>query len=235
MRHRMLSIAALALFAFPALASAQLAGNSYTRYELLAPETASFRIVYDVSATRSGAQYYFNPIRRGSEASDESVIDRMTGAPLKFEVVDGAQAIKDGERGAQPEDQYIKIYLARPVPEGGEARLRILKTYKDSKSYYRQGDLIVFDRSLGIKRNAIVLPAGYELVSCNFPSQVIEERDGRLVVSHLNNTPSAAPLVIKARALAARPSGASQPRPAPSWRTCASASAPSRIGRSSIS
>ena len=33
----------------------------------------------------------------------------------------------------------------------------------------------------------------------NFPSQVIEQPDGRLMVSHLNNTPSPAPLLIKAR------------------------------------
>ena len=65
---------------------------------------------------------------------------------------------------------------------------RILKTYKDPKSYYAEGDLIVFDRSLGIKRNAVVLPEGYELVSCNFPSQVIEEADGRLAISHWNNS-----------------------------------------------
>lgn len=212
--RRLSGFAVASVLTLPTLALAQSASaDSYTRYELLAPETASFRIVYDVTATTAGATYYFNPIRSGSVATDESVIDRMTGAPLKFEVVKGDQAIKDGQRGAQPDEEYIKVYLARPVPEGGEARLRIVKTYKDPKSYYRDGELVVFDRSLGIKRNAVVLPPGYELVACNFPSQVIEERDGRLMVSHLNNTPSAAPLVIKARRLAAsRPSGSGETR-----------------------
>jgi hypothetical protein len=190
-------------------ATAQSASaDAYTRYELLAPDTASFRVVYDVTATTPGARYYFNPIRRGSQASDEAVIDRMTGQPLAFEVVSGAQAIADGERGADPETHYIKVRLARPVPSGGETRLRILKTYKDPKSYYREGALIVFDRSLGIKRNAVVLPAGYELVFCNFPSQVLEEADGRIVVSHWNTTPSPAALVVKARKLPdRRPAG----------------------------
>jgi len=189
----------------PAAAAAQSASaDSYTRYELLAPETASFKIVYDVAATTPGARFYFNPIRQGSEASDESVIDRMTGQPLKFEVVTGEEARRDGQRGASADGLYIKVHLARPVPEGGEARIRIIKTYKDEKSYYRQGDLIVFDRSLGITRNAIVLPAGYEIVSSNFPSQVIEEADGRLVISHWNNTPSAAPVLIRARKLPER-------------------------------
>ena len=43
--------------------------DEYTRYELLAPDTASFKIIYDVTATSPGAKYYFNPIRRGSVAS----------------------------------------------------------------------------------------------------------------------------------------------------------------------
>ena len=49
--------------------------DEYTRYELLAPETASFKIVYDVTAVSPGAKFFFNPIRQGSVATDESVID----------------------------------------------------------------------------------------------------------------------------------------------------------------
>ena len=45
--------------------------------------------------------------------------------------------------------------------DGGEGRVLIDKTYEDAKSYYQEGELIVFDRPLGIKRNAVVLPAGY--------------------------------------------------------------------------
>jgi len=56
--------------------------DDYTRYELLAPDTASFKIVYDVTAVTPGAKYFFNPIRKGSEASDESVVDLMSGAPV---------------------------------------------------------------------------------------------------------------------------------------------------------
>ena len=47
--------------------------DEYTRYELLAPETASFKIFYEVTATTPGAKVYFNPIRKGSAASDEAV------------------------------------------------------------------------------------------------------------------------------------------------------------------
>jgi hypothetical protein len=188
--------------------SASLAQNrsedEYTRYELLAPETASFKITYDVTAVTPGAKYFFNPIRKGSVASDESVLDLMTGAPLKFKEVTGQQARDAGLKDADLDTHYIQIELARAVVDGGEARLRILKTYKDAKSYYRDGDAIVFDRSLGIKRNALVLPRNYELVGANVPVQVIEEADGRIAASLMNIYPGDAPLVIRARPVTPR-------------------------------
>src|SRR5690348_10256107 len=52
---------------------AQTESDAYTRYELLAPGTAKFRIVYEVTANTAGATAYFNPIRKGSVASDEHV------------------------------------------------------------------------------------------------------------------------------------------------------------------
>jgi hypothetical protein len=85
------------------------------------------------------------------------------------------------------------------VPDDGGARIRIIKTYKDPKSYYRDGDAIVFDRPLGIRRNSVVLPAGYRLVSCNVPSQVLPTSDGRVMISFMNPGPAQAPLVIKAK------------------------------------
>src|SRR3954464_11587787 len=114
--------------------------DEYTRYELLAPDTASFKIDYEVTATTPGARAFWNPIRKGSVASDEAVHDLMTGAPLKFEQVSGAQARAHGLADADPDSDYIEVHLARPVPaDGGQARLRIIKTYKDPKSYAQQG------------------------------------------------------------------------------------------------
>jgi hypothetical protein len=185
--------------------------DEYTRYELLAPETASFKIVYDVTAVSPGARFFFNPIRIGSVATDESVIDLMTGAPLKFQEVSGAEARESGLTNASLEGRYIRVELARPVPQGGEGRIRIIKTYKDPKSYFRDGSTIVFDRPLGIKRNAVVLPPGYELVSCNIPSQVIEEPDGRVGISFMNTYPGQAPLVLRANPLERRPAPALAP------------------------
>ena len=176
--------------------------DEYTRYELLAPETASFRIYYEVTATTTGAKYFYNPIRKGSVATDESVTDGMTGKPLVFAVVSGAEARKDSLMPhADPDTDYIRITLARPVPEHGQGRVIILKTYKDAKSYFadpQRPGAIVFNRPLGIRRNKIVLPPGYELTSLGVPSQILLEQDGRVAVSFMHAGSGEAPLVLKA-------------------------------------
>ena len=182
-----------------AAAARQTEADAYTRYELLAPGSGKFRIIYDVTATAPGARVYDNPIRRGSQASDETVTDRATGRPLAHETVSAQAARADGVEG-DVADQYLRVHLARPAPEGGGGRIRIDKTYADPKSYRVQADGgLVFSRSLGIRRNTVVLPAGYELVSCNVPSQVLQDADGRVRISFWNAAAGPAPLELRAR------------------------------------
>jgi hypothetical protein len=194
--------------------------DEYTRYELQAPESASFRIRYEVTVTTEGAKYYYNPIRKGSVATDEAVYDAMTGEPLQFEIVTGQEARKDPLMAdADAETNYIKVHLARPVPKDGQGRIIILKTYKDAKSYYKDGEAVVFRRSLSIKRNTVVLPPGYEVIGCNVPSQVLPEEDGRTAVSFINGSAGEAPLVVRAK-LGAQTGPGAVPRPlstAVSW------------------
>lgn len=177
----------------------QTDADHYTRYELLAPGSAKFRIIYEVTATTAGATRYFNPIRRGSIATDEAVYDRMTGEKLRFEVVGGNVAREWGLPRADTTGEYIMVHLARPVPKDGEARLLIDKTYEDAKSYLVSGDTITFDRSLGITKNSVVLPLGYELIAVNYPSQIRQEADGRIAVSFINIGSAAVPYVVKGR------------------------------------
>jgi hypothetical protein len=180
-------------------AVAQTETDEYTRYELLAPETASFRITYEVTATTAAAKFFYNPIRKGSVASDESVYDAHLGTPLHFEVVSGATARQDPLMpDADPATEYIRITLAAPVPERGQARLMILKTYKDPKSYYLDGKTLVFDRPLGVKRNKVVLPPGYEVTGLTVPAQIRTEQDGRIAVSFVHAGAGEAPLKVRA-------------------------------------
>jgi hypothetical protein len=205
--------------------------DDYTRYELLAPDSAQFRILYEVTATSPGATAYFNPIRKGSEASREIVHDRASGRSLELAVVSGEEARRGGLPDAHLDMSYLRIRLPRPVPAGGGVRLLIDKTYKDPKSYYRQGgDRIVFARSLGIRRNAIVLPAGYELVSCNVPAQVLTEPDGRIKVSFMHTGPDAASLLLEARRLGgAEAAAAAEPPPASADLPAGHAAAPAPL------
>jgi len=184
---------------YPSPAGKQAETDEYTRYELLAPETASFRIHYEVTAITEGAKVFYNPIRKGSVASDEAVYDAMTGQALHFEVVSGADAAKDPLLpDADPATDYIKVTLARPVPHAGQARILIVKTYKDAKSYHTDGDAIVFDRPLGIPRDQVVLPPGYEVTGLSVPSQILSEPDGRIAISFLHAGSGEAPLVLRA-------------------------------------
>ena len=191
-------------------ALAQSEADEYTRYELLAPETTSFRITYEVTATTAGAKFFYNPIRKGSVASDESVYDAHLGTPLHFEVVSGAAARQDPLMpDADPATEYIRVTLAAPVPPQGQARLLILKTYKDPKSYYLEGKTLVFDRPLGVKRNKIVLPPGYEVIGLTVPAQIRTEPDGRIAVSFLHAGTGEAPLKVRA----AKDAPVAAPRP----------------------
>jgi hypothetical protein len=204
------------LFSLKAFAQ-QTEQDEYTRYELLAPKTSSFKIDYEVTATSAGAKSFWNPIRKGSVASDEAVYDLMTGAPLEFKQVTGAQAKAHGLSGADPASDYIEVQLARPVPaDGGQARLRIVKTYKDPKSYFQKDGAIVFDRPLGIRRNTVVLPAGYQLTGCNVPAQVLSEADGRVRISFMHQAPGPAGLILEAKP-GAQKSGGKPLTDARSW------------------
>jgi len=191
------------LIAFLLLSFCASASDEFTLYELLPPETHQFAITYDVTTTREGAQFFFNPIRPGSVASKERIIERTTGKELKFEVVSGKEARLTGLVPADTRDeaQFIRVSLPAPVPKGGETRLRIYKTYTDPASYLLKDGRLVFDRPLGIKRNTVLLPAGWELVGSASPAIVSTDQDGRVRVSFLNDRDDQLPVKIVARRL----------------------------------
>jgi hypothetical protein len=194
------------------------AEDEYTRYELMAPETNTFKIVFDLTAVTPGVKVFFNAIHNTTQVTELSAIDLMTGAALKIGEVTGQQARAAGLKDADLAVHYLQVDLARPVPDGGEVRIRIHKTYKDTATYRREGDAAVFARALTVNRDVVVLPANYEILSANVPVQVIEQPDGRLAASLMNTYPGAAPLVLKARAVPARPApgppAAATPAPA---------------------
>jgi len=183
------------------LGGSAVAEDEFTLYELLAPDSHRFAITYDVTTEREGDRFFLNPIREGSIATDERVVDQASGKPLRWEVVTGQQARAAGLTREAVKDQarFVKVELASPVPTDGERRIRIFKTYTDPKSYYAEADRVVFDRGLGIRRNAVLLPAGYELVSSTVPAIVSTEADGRVKASFVNDRDDLLPVKIVGR------------------------------------
>ena len=174
--------------------------DDYTEYHLLAPGTHQFAIVYYLNQRQAGLGYVLNQTRSGSEGSGIAVSDPRSGRPLKFDYMTGKELAAAGVQGRlNPEEHYIRAHLARPVSQGGEGRVRIEKTYKDEKSYFSTDDTITFARSLGIGRNLIVLPPGYQLVSSNVAADIMTQPDGRVAVSFENINGYASDVTIRAR------------------------------------
>jgi hypothetical protein len=219
LKAHVLVLACATLGAVVGAQAPQTMQDEYATYELLAPETGSFRTDYEVSVTTPGATMFFDRIGAGLQSASaalsgqDRVLDVMTGAVLESAQVSGAQAQQQGFAGADTAASYIAVHLARPIPaDGGQARLRIVKTYKDEKSYRGIGASIAFTRSVGLPRGAIVLPAGYRLTACNIPAQILTEPDGRIRVSFMNQMPGPVPLTIAAE-LGAQGGDAAKARP----------------------
>ena len=186
------------------LATPLIAEDDFTIYDLLAPDTHAFAITYDVTTSREAAELFFNPIRAGSVATKEKVLALATGKELQFEVVTGKEAKTSGLVSDKTSDdaQFIRVHLPAPVPKGGETRIRILKTYTDAASYFLDKDgRLVFTRPLGIKRNVVLLPKGWELIECASPGIISTDPDGRVRVSFLNDRDDQLPVKIVGRRL----------------------------------
>jgi hypothetical protein len=185
------------------LSAPLFAADEFTLYELLPPQSHQFAITYDVTQAKEGAEWFFNPIRVGSIATKERVIARASGEDLKFEVVSGKEAKTSGlvPQNTADDAQFIRVHLPGPVPKGGQTRIRIIKTYTDAKSYDVKDGLLVFERPLGIKRNVVLLPKGWELVGCGSPGIVSTDADGRVRVSFLNDRDDQLPVKLVARSL----------------------------------
>jgi hypothetical protein len=198
MRVELTIAIALLLFTAPLFAA-----DEFTLYELMPPQSHQFAITYDVTQAKEGAELFFNPIRVGSIATKERVMARASGEDLKFEVVSGKEAKTSGlvPQNTADDAQFIRVHLPGAVPKGGQTRIRIIKTYTDAKSYDVKDGLLVFERPLGIKRNVVLLPKGWELVGSGSPGIVSTDADGRVRVSFLNDRDDQLPVKLVARSL----------------------------------
>jgi hypothetical protein len=170
-------------------------------YFLQQPETHSFDLYHDYTESRPGADKYLNVVRKGSRASKPVARILDTGETLKVETLRGDAITRAGlEIGepVQPDSEVVVIRFA-PVEKGKSIRLRISETYTDEKSYRLNGEELVFDRSFGRPRNAVVLPAGWSLTASSIPAVVTQTEDGRIRLDFVNPRPDEIAVLIQAR------------------------------------
>ena len=173
-------------------------------YFLQPPETHAFDLYHDYTETRPGVDRYLNVVRPGSTASKPSARILDTGESLSVETVQGDDLLKAGLHPGEtaeevPAGSEVVVAHFPPVPPGGSVRLRIAETYTDPKSYRLEGDELVFDRSFGRPRNAVVLPAGWYLTASSIPAVISETPDGRIRLAFVNPRNDEIAVLIKAR------------------------------------
>lgn len=164
--------------------------DAYTEYALLDPDSQAFRIRFLPEETRAGATEIVNATRGGSAGSDIEVFDPRSGQPIKYTYEQSPQ---------NPDDHAIRAPLPIPVPEGGIGRVLILKTYKDPRTYMKNGEDIVWVRALTGYRLGVLLPKGFAFISSNVAAQLSTASDGRLKLAFANPSGQSNPVTIHAR------------------------------------
>ena len=206
---RMRALAAAGVLAAAAAVSAQEPGRLAERahqdreivYFLREPDTHAFDLYHDYTETREGMDRYINVVRQGSTVANPGARILDTGEELKPEILKGeaitAARLDIGEP-VRPDSEIVLIRFP-PVARGASVRLRISETYTDPARYKMEGDELVWDRSFGRPRNAVVLPAGWMLTASSIPATVSLTEDGRIRLDFVNPRPDEIAVLIKAR------------------------------------
>lgn len=175
-------------------------------YFLQPPETHAFDLYHDLTESREGVDKYLNVVRAGSTVANPKAVVLDTGEALPVETLKGeairAAGIDIGEP-VRPESEVVVIRFPR-IAAGQTLRLRISETYTDPGRYRLEGDELVFDRSFGRPRNAVVLPSGYYLTNSSIPATLSETDDGRIRLDFVNPRPDEIAVLITARKRRAR-------------------------------
>ena len=158
-------------------------------YELQTPESHAFRITHDYTVRKSGEKFYFNVVRAGSHVTAPESIDLDTGEKLKWEIINGKQAVERQlpiTDAIKDDSEIVVTHLARALEPGKTNRIRLMETYVDPKSFYLDREELVWDRSFGRLRNTVVLPAGWYLTTLLSPATIQALPDGRVSIYVVN-------------------------------------------------
>src|SRR6202046_4340109 len=171
-------------------------------YFLQQPETHAFSLYHDYTERRPGINGYATVGGTGGVGSNPTAYVRDTGEKLKTEEMSGAEMVASKINAGEtvdPKDRVVVIPFPAAVKAGETLRLRIAETYTAPVSYRLDGDELVFDRSLGRPRNAVVLPSGWYCTESAEPATVSVQDDGRVRVDYWDDRPEPADVLLKAK------------------------------------
>ena len=171
-------------------------------YELQSPESHAFRITHDYTVRKVGEKYYFNVVRAGSHVTNPESIDLDSGEKLKWEIISGKEAVERKLPISDPikdRSEIVVTHLARALELGTTNRIRLMETYADPKSYYLDGEELVWDRTFGRLRNTVVLPPGWYLTGLASPATIETLPDGRVSVYVVNPRNDEVRVYLRAR------------------------------------
>ena len=139
--------------------------------------------------------------RSGSTASKPSAVILDTGEQLKPVEMSGSELTHSKLNAGEsvPPDARVVVIPFPAIKSPGSVRLRIAETYTAPLSYRLEQDELVFDRSLGRPRNAVVLPAGWYCTSISIPSTLSQLPDGRVRIDSWDDRPEPLDVLLKAR------------------------------------
>jgi hypothetical protein len=171
-------------------------------YFLQQPETHSFSLYHDYTESRPGTDKYLNVVREGSTVSSPSAYVLDTGEKLDTKLLSGSELIvakiPTGDDPIKPDTQIVVIPF--PAIKSGESlRMRISETYTAPASYKLDGDELIFDRSLGRPRNAVVLPEGWYLTATSTPATITQLPDKRIRLTFWNDRPDSLDVLVEAK------------------------------------
>ena len=140
-------------------------------------------------------------MRAGSTVQDPKAVVLDTGESLPVETLKGEAIRKAGLDIGEPvrPDSEVVVIRFPKVAAGRRCACASPRPTRTPARYSLEGDELVFDRSFGRPRNAVVLPAGYALTNCSVPATVSETEDGRIRLDLVNPRPDEIAVLITAK------------------------------------
>jgi len=171
-------------------------------YFLQQPQTHAFALYHDYTESREGVNGYANVVRKGSSATDPSAINLDTGEQLAVREMSGAELAEAKINvGGEEIDSaaHVVVIPFAAIKAGETMRMRIAETYTAPASFRLEGEDLVFERSLGRPRNAVVLPSGWYCTFSAAPATVSQLPDGRVRLEYWNDRSQGLEILLKAR------------------------------------